>query len=448
MANKSNSTQNVVIFGTQSTLYNTTAAYARVSTPAQVNDGKLSIVSQLEAMQNFVRICELEAIISNNTITEVNRGHQNVELEKFLRSRKCLTLFVYDATRFVRSHARGNRYLDIALRNQITIVFMSNELIWNPNPTIAQLENELNPVREKLLVLFRCAEEEPRFTSIRLTRHMRYCRDHFLAGGGRVPYGYKVIQEYDRELGRTLRRVVPHEYQMLIIQFIKCARTSGSDLTEFNEILRRLVEEFNYYRNERYQDQPFDAYQFYDEYDIPTTKMRHPMTYSDIASILNQNGIMYKNVKTSKWSVNLVRTAAGFIPYNERQSIADTRRDRQMRDISRTINVNTISIDEDSADVDADNVDLDDDNVVDYDADVNAYEIADTRISKSKREQTKSARGKDDISELLKSFKKMKVVSRSGHTPSNSSQDCPAKRTRSKSTHSYNLRSYKKSKTI
>lgn len=319
---------NTVIFGVSSALSTTTAAYARVSTKAQNADDKTSILSQLEVIDRFLKANEMNPIKFGYSLPEINNGAYNVKLEQFLKTHRNCTLCVIEATRFVRSKERGNMYLELALDHNITIIFIHNQLIWNPQPSSARKSCPV--VRAKLLALFAYAEIDPELISMRLLQSNQYRREHFLAGTGRVPYGYKMVQEYDRELGTTIRRVVPHDYQMLIIQFIKCARTAGSVLSHFNEHLRKLVEDYNFYRSEKFQGLVFDAYQFYNADDIPVTIIAEPMTYANIAAILNYNGIMYKNIKVSKWSTELVRTMANFVPYNQRTPTRNRRGKREI----------------------------------------------------------------------------------------------------------------------
>jgi hypothetical protein len=155
---------------------------------------------------------------------------------------------------------------------------------------------------------------------MRLSQKNQYCRENFLAGTGTVPYGYNLVVEYDRESRCHVRKVVPNQYQMRIIAFIQSAREIGASLDVFNRLLEGLVEEFSYYREEKLRDQPFVPYQFYNEWDEPLVEIENPLSYRDIAKILNENGILYTNKRVKKWTSELVSKLAKFVPYNERSS--------------------------------------------------------------------------------------------------------------------------------
>ena len=310
----------IVIFGQQCELSNVSSAYARVSTPAQNKDDKTSLKSQIASIDEFIRENGFDPLLRTNTTTEVQKGDNNKMLEDYLTNTKDVTLFVYDATRFVRSFCKGMKYLELALKNRIAIVFIYNKLVWNRYPMDATKRHTYSATQTELLRLFRQAEDEPKVTSMRLSQKNQYCRERFLAGTGTVPYGYNLIVEYDRESGRYVRRVVQNPYQMRIIAFIQCAREIGASLEEFNRLLEGLVEEYSYYREERLRDQPFVAYQFYDEANEPLCEIKNALSYRDIAKILNENGILYTNRRVKKWNSQLVSRMARFVPYNMRPS--------------------------------------------------------------------------------------------------------------------------------
>ena len=187
-------------------------------------------------------------------------------------------IILYNVSRFSRNEAQGRELLDYALKRNTRLFFTEEGLIWDRH----NLHNRQAILRKLML-----AHEESRAIAARVSAALFLRKQQGFHTGGKPKYGYKVVEADGG------KKAVPEQYEQAVITFINMCREIGTSLRALNQWMETLVDDGNEYEPIELGDNQ--------------RTIREPLTYSNIADLLNDYGITKRG---SRWTAASVADIA------------------------------------------------------------------------------------------------------------------------------------------
>lgn len=246
--------------------------FCRVSTPQQAGMGNMSFSVQESKGFECCRILKLVCRSVIKTVESAYTGKPTTMFKLLSKRGKCIV--IYDVSRFCRRVGHGKELLRKALKNNVTLFFVSEGLIYGNN-----FEKSEKLILDKL----RIAEEESKAIGRRVSHALREKKRRGFYTGGTVPYGKKVVNVQGG------KKLVDEEHESNVIRFITgCVELGTSAI-----YLSRLMKLISGY------DEPI----ILEHNGVKVIKLKEPLTYSTIASLLNEYEV-YKRGR--KWTASSV----------------------------------------------------------------------------------------------------------------------------------------------
>jgi DNA invertase Pin-like site-specific DNA recombinase len=309
---------------------NPVLGYARVSTPAQ-ND-KLSLNVQTKNIMDYVYdVLGLSEYIPK-IVSEVNRGTENVTFRKMLKDHANSTIIINDITRFSRSVKQGLNYLKQADKNNITLIFLEEQIVRKPNCNVAEIYQK---IKERLDF----AEKEPEQISKRIVNHYNHCYKNMILMG-RIPYGYIACQTDEKDNnGKYITAIKEDRHKIKIIEFIKKCKQGIMTENQFNDAIHDLQDIRDSY--EKFCPYDMDPFVHTDSMDMDDQNSRVIRALSDlqIANFLNDCEIYYYNTenKARKWKSVDIKKLADFEHYKDRKAVSRFSKNANLLSINKKL---------------------------------------------------------------------------------------------------------------
>ena len=187
-------------------------------------------------------------------------------------------IILYNVSRFSRNEAQGRELLDYALKRNTRLFFTEEGLIWDRH----NLHNRQAILRKLML-----AHEESRAIAARVSAALFLRKQQGFHTGGKPKYGYKVVEADGG------KKAVPEQREQAVITFINMCREIGTSLRALNQWMETLADDPNGYEPLELGDNQ--------------RTIREPLSYQNIADLLNDYGITKRG---SRWTAASVADIA------------------------------------------------------------------------------------------------------------------------------------------
>lgn len=251
--------------------------FCRVSSFGQTGPAHVSF----EVQERKGMICSSLFKLKPGTVIKVVESAykgKKCTIKSLITKYKGKNIIIYNVSRFCRNEQLGLELLQYALECNTRLFFVEEGIVWDRNN-----QHSSQALRRKLVF----AEEE----SAAIGRRVRDAkaerkRRGFFTGG--VPkYGYTVV---DADGGR---KAVPDKYEQVVIRFINMCRESGTSIRTLNRWMKQISPNFNAPIEFWYEDECVRS-------------LKEPLSYVNIASLLNSYGVTKRRNKWSGGMVSLI----------------------------------------------------------------------------------------------------------------------------------------------
>lgn len=258
-----------------STIRNKNAAiFCRVSSFGQTGPAHISFDVQEHKGMVCAQLFRLKAGTVMKVVESAYKG-KTCTIKSLITKFRNKNIIIYNVSRFCRSERLGTELLQYALKCNTRLFFVEEGIVWDRNN-----QGNLRALQRKLVL----AEEESAATGRRVKDALALRKRMGYFTGGTPKYGYTVV---DADGGR---RAVPEQYEQAVIKLIKMCREPGTSVRTLNEWMRQLSPNF---------DAPIVLWYG----DRQTKTLREPMSYNDIAVLLNEYGVTKRG---NRWSGGMV----------------------------------------------------------------------------------------------------------------------------------------------
>lgn len=195
------------------------------------------------------------------------KKNQKPTIETMIGKYSGKNIIIYNVSRFSRSEREGKRLLDYAIKRNTRLFFVDEGLIWDRN-------NQHN--RQAILHRLMLSQEESRAISSRVSAALFLRKQQGFHIGGKPKYGYKVVEADGG------KKAVADQYEQAVITFINMCRQVGTTLRAINQWMEQLTDDF----------EPI-------ELGHNQRSIVEPLTYQNIADLLNDYGVLRRG---SRWT--------------------------------------------------------------------------------------------------------------------------------------------------
>lgn len=257
--------------------------YTRISSSKQVNGTSLEIQSR-----KCLNFANQKGLNVKEIYSEIGSAYQGSNLltkfDEFCQLYKNSTVLIYSVDRFSRSVEKGMNFLEKMLKQNTRLIFVEDGIVFD-----RKTSKKVNPQIKKLLEL---AENESRTLGRRISKSKQFNIEKGLYTGGRIKYGYQT-RKYQRG-NKIYQKYVKNKYEQNVIKFIILCRTKNTSANQINKILKYL------YKGNDYEDLTL----YYG--DKETEKLQSSLSFTNIAEILNDYGILRRGRKWNVCNVSLL----------------------------------------------------------------------------------------------------------------------------------------------
>lgn len=257
----------------------TAIIFCRVSTYNQSIKYSVSLEVQEEKGQNCARLFGLKVLMTVKTVESGYDG-KKCTLKSLIHQYRGKNIIIYDVSRFSRNTERGIDLLDYALKNKTRLFFVHEGVVWDSSSGYNSrkfLENRIVLAQEESAAIGR---------RVKAALQEKKRRGFFI---GRVaPFGYSI------ELSEGGKKLIVNDSEVKVIEFINLSRIEGTSIRKLNKLLHIispcktiLILEDNKSGN-------------------ASKKLAGPLTYENIANILNDYDVSYRGSPWTEISVGAV----------------------------------------------------------------------------------------------------------------------------------------------
>lgn len=252
-----------------------TVIFCRVSSYGQT--GKFSISFEVQEHQGKIcaNLFNLKVMATYKVVESAYDG-KSCTIKSLISKNKGKNMIVYNVSRFCRNIDRGLELLDYALKCNTRLFFVDEGIVWDKNHT---------HFRQKLRDRLYLAEEESKAIGKRVKAALAEKKRLGYFTGGTPKYGFKVVSDFGG------KRAVPKLDEQDVIKFINLCRTVKTSVRTLNEWMRKISPSF---------DSPIEL--CFNNKTVKTIK--EPLTYTDIAALLNSYGVDRRGSKWTRSSVS------------------------------------------------------------------------------------------------------------------------------------------------
>lgn len=249
-----------------------TYIYCRVSTPTQAKSDKHSMDVQRNMCLDFIQTHNLEIdTIVHEVGSAYNQSKVRIKLQSLINKKKC-NIIVMNVDRFCRNIEKGIEMLEKVIKNKSRLIFVEENIIFD--------EVSYDITFPKLKKLLKSAQAESEKISKRISATFLYKKKHGIFTGRSPKFGCQVID----------KKLAPNPHEQKIIEFIGLMRTRGESISKINNALKSLYKG-KFVRLELSND---------------SECLSEPLTYHNIADVLNDYDILKRNIKWNSRSVSSV----------------------------------------------------------------------------------------------------------------------------------------------
>jgi len=250
--------------------------FCRVSSYGQTGKFTISFEVQEHKGQVCANLFKLKVMGTIKVVESAYDG-KACTLKSLISKNKGKNIIIYNVSRFCRNVERGMELLDYALKCNTRLFFVDEGIVWDRNHTDFR-----NKLREKLYL----AQEESAALGRRVKDALAEKKRRGYHIGGTPKYGFKVV---DIEGGR---KAVPDVSEGKVIEFIDMCRQIGTPVKTINECMK-IISKYNdpiilYFNNEK------------------VNHIVEPLSYGDIADLLNEYQVFRRGQKWTASSVSSV----------------------------------------------------------------------------------------------------------------------------------------------
>jgi DNA invertase Pin-like site-specific DNA recombinase len=275
--------------------------YARVSTPKQSGDEKLSLEAQLAKMAESIDCKPVQVV---QEIGSAYNSKSQFLLDSLIRNMKRNSLlYVYSFDRFSRNLEKAKAWIEVLKKKNCTVCSVTE-----PNTDVLEAIQKAQEVARQI------GEK---------SQSVAKMRKEWGSHDGVPPYGFikeaeVVVKGHKRIKIFRLKEV---KKQQEVIQFIVHMRRGGVSSMLLNQKFKQIVGEqfgkeaekefveLSFYQNDRKTDQLASVFD----------ESFQPLSFSNIAEILNDYDIPYLNSK--KWSAKTVKQVILRSAKNENKNV-------------------------------------------------------------------------------------------------------------------------------
>ena len=258
----------------------------RVSTDSQVTKNSASLDMQNNICKKFIYNNNLKFKESHQIIGSVYR--KNLKMRKLISGLKNTNILFYDISRFCRNVSEGLVLSDMALSNNNSLIFITNNFTYKTSSK-----------REKLKHLLGLAQKESDTISLRVKNSKEYLRNKGLYTGGVVPYGYDILKINDN------KKLVYNLYEQNVISFIKYAISPEIKSIILNKHLMKILP--------KDESNNFIPIYCYDSNGLRCNKISQSLSNREISNLLSEYGILKRD---KQWNTCKVRKMVKSIKFN------------------------------------------------------------------------------------------------------------------------------------
>ena len=296
---------------------NKAIAYCRVSTEGQ----KIHGFSLSEQKHRIDEYCLKNKLKITYSITETCSGGNNKALLSCLNETS-KHIIVCDVTRFSRNINKGLQLIHMLTEKNKIIHFIQE----NINIDKYDMSSKITDNYINLYKSLEKAAYESEVIGMRISNIKKYKKEMGEYSGGIIPFGLDLYTKtYIDEEGqsRIVKKFKWDEEAKNIIIFIEKCRTPPFTSDEISSLMRKIS----------IYDDPIDLVYIYEYDEVISNKSNEPLDYKDIASLLNEYGVMYK--KNKKFTASIIQRIKSIKELESLIVTEDTNRiDRMINNIS------------------------------------------------------------------------------------------------------------------
>ena len=275
--------------------------YARVSTPKQSGDEKLSLEAQLAKMAESIDCKPVQVV---QEIGSAYNSKSQFLLDSLIRNMKRNSLlYVYSFDRFSRNLEKAKAWIEVLKKKNCTVCSVTE-----PNTDVLEAIQKAQEVARQI------GEK---------SQSVAKMRKEWGSHDGVPPYGFIKEAEFVVKGHKRIKifKLKEVKKQQEVIQFIVHMRRGGVSSMLLNQKFKQIVGEqfgkeaekefveLSFYQNDRKTDQLASVFD----------ESFQPLSFSNIAEILNDYDIPYLNSK--KWSAKTVKQVILRSAKNENKNV-------------------------------------------------------------------------------------------------------------------------------
>lgn len=279
---------------------NSAIAYCRVSTDKQMLGG-LSLSEQRNRINKYANKYGLKIAF---TLSESKSGRRNNTIMEHSKS-KVKHIIVTDVSRFCRDVDTGLLRIQELVKNDKTVHFIEEDIAVDKH----NFTNKIGNVYKKLLSALSKAEEESIRIGMRISNIKRFKKRRGEFIGGRLPFGLDTF-EYpyvdDEGNNKLVKKYKLNSYEISVIEFIEKCNSfhyTGNDLTKLMRQISKHQDPIELVHECRDKDD----YNY--GYDIIADVNTEPMSFTDIAKLLNIYEVTYRGTLFTPSIIRRIRSS-------------------------------------------------------------------------------------------------------------------------------------------
>lgn len=247
--------------------------YCRVSSMAQNEYNKgVSLQVQEQLCIKFAYENKLRAKAVHKEVHSVYNKIPRILTD--IIKRKKQNIIISSVDRFSRSKIIGIKMAQQALKNKNKLIFVQEKFVVAENSDLIILEQFLKNT-----------ENESAVIGSRIKKARNFLISNGMFAGGSVPYGYKVLD----------KKLVKEIYEQRVIDFINMCRENEIYCNKLNKKMISIA-----------KISPYVPINCYDKNNKSVPVITEPITFQDIADLLNSYGILKRG---GLWCPRVIKTA-------------------------------------------------------------------------------------------------------------------------------------------
>jgi DNA invertase Pin-like site-specific DNA recombinase len=247
-------------------IYRPSYIYIRCSTKKQndISSNSVSLQTQNSLCNQFCQNKELQVTKVISEICSARKPDKQKKLYNFIKNNSNCNIIIYDVSRFSRNIIEGIKLLEKCLKNKITIYTVVEKIMFDDTTDIGYFTSFLIKTQ---------AESDAISYRVKNTIEFKKSIGQFLT---KPKYGFKIIKNDETNL------VVDNEEEQIIIDIILKLK--------YGSLYENVIDNIENVTHEKEKVLIHEP-----DYNPNNIILYGHFTDSDIAFILNENNILYKN---------------------------------------------------------------------------------------------------------------------------------------------------------